>query len=512
MVADVAADGAASRDGDRRGLSRRTLVKGSLVGAGLGAGLAGVTQATAARAAPKAGPTGNPRIVVIGAGLAGLSAAYTLKKAGYTTTVYEASSRVGGRCYTNRSWKNGQVSEHGGEFIDSGHVEIRDLATELGLTLEDRVAATPKGFHERYYFNGADYPYDQVRRDLKAIYKQASSDADAAGYPTLYNSSTPRGVELDRMSIRDWIAAYVPGGVTSKLGKFIDMAYTIEYGADIAQQSALNFIYLFGFGSPAEVPIFGESDEQFHVAGGNDQIVARLAAALKGQIITSTQLTAVRQKGNGYQLTLGSGSGTADVAADRVVLALPFSLLRQVDLSKANFPAGKMKAINELPMGANTKLTLQFNRRVWNDLHCTGETYGDTGFQNTWDSTLGQAGTTGVLTNFTGGTVASGFGAARTPAQYANQFLKQLEPVLPGVTQAWNGTVALDYWPGNPWTKGAYSYFGVGQYTTICGLPGEAAGACHFAGEHTSVDYQGYLNGAVETGQRAADEIIAALV
>jgi monoamine oxidase len=170
-----------------------------------------------------------------------------------------------------------------------------------------------------------------------------------------------------------------------------------------------------------------------------------------------------------------------------------------------------MKAINELPMGANTKLTLQFNRRVWHDLSCTGDAYGDTGFQDTWDSTLGQAGTTGVLTNFTGGTVALGFGGSKTPAQYANQFLKQLEPVLPGVTRAWSGAVALDNWPGNPWTKGAYSYFGVGQYTTIAGIPGEAVGACHFAGEHTSVDYQGYLNGAVETGQRAADEIITAL-
>jgi monoamine oxidase len=299
--------------------------------------------------------------------------------------------------------------------------------------------------------------------------------------------------------------------VTSKLGKFIDVAYTIEYGADIAQQSALNFIYLFGFGDPTDVPIFGESDEQFHVAGGNDQIVTKLAAALKGHIVTSTALTAVRQKGDSYQLTLSSGSASTDVDADRVVLALPFSLLRQVDLGRAKFPAAKMTAINELPMGANTKLTLQFNRRVWNDLRCTGETYGDTGFQNTWDSTLGQNGTTGVLTNFTGGTVALGFGASKTPAQYANQFLKQLEPVLPGVTKAWSGAVALDYWPGNPWTKGAYSYFGVGHYTTIAGIAGEAVGACHFAGEHTSVDYQGYLNGAVETGQRAADEIITAL-
>ena len=75
----------------------------------------------------------------------------------------------------------------------------------------------------------------------------------------------------------------------------------------------------------------------------------------------------------------------------------------------------------------------------------------------------------------------------------------------------WNGRATIDYWAGNPWTNGSYSYWKVGQYTKFAGAEREIEGACHFAGEHTSIDFQGYLNGAVETGQRAAGEVITAL-
>ena len=84
------------------------------------------------------------------------------------------------------------------------------------------------------------------------------------------------------------------------------------------------------------------------------------------------------------------------------------------------------------------------------------------------------------------------------------------EPVLPGVTAKWNGRATVDYWLGNPWTKGSYSFWKVGQYTRFAGVEREPEGNCHFAGEHTSVDFQGYLNGAVETGQRAAQELLSA--
>jgi len=194
-----------------------------------------------------------------------------------------------------------------------------------------------------------------------------------------------------------------------------------------------------------------------------------------------------------------------------VILTLPFTILgSSVDYSQAGFSGRKVTAIEELGMGTNSKLHVQFGRRHWTTLGSNGETFADTGYQNTWDVTRAQSGRAGILVDYTGGKIGASFGSG-TLASRAAQFLKQLEPVLPGITPLWNGRATLDYWAGYPWTKGSYSYWKVGQYTKFAGVEREREGNCHFAGEHTSVDFQGYLNGAVETGERAAGEILADL-
>ena len=99
----------------------------------------------------------------------------------------------------------------------------------------------------------------------------------------------------------------------------------------------------------------------------------------------------------------------------------------------------------------------------------------------------------------------------RLPAALATEFLTRISPVIPGLSAAYNDRVSFDDWPANPWTLGSYSYWKVGQYSTIAGAEREIDGACHFAGEHTSIDSQGYLNGAVESGERAAREVMAAV-
>ncbi|NJC68492.1 FAD-dependent oxidoreductase [Planosporangium thailandense] len=481
--------------------------------------LAGAAGLAAAATYNLARPTralaaGSPRIVVIGAGLAGLSTAYQLKKSGYAATVYEAADQVGGRCWTVRGvFGDGQIAEHGGELIDQNHTDLLQLTQELGLTVSNLKNTEPAGTDELYWFDGGKYDNAQAKTDLQGIWQQLHNDVSAASYPTLYNSWTRRGWELDHMSVRDWINAYVPGGFSSRLGRLLDVAYNIEYGAETTDQSSLNLLYLLGYQGPGNFRMFGKSNEKYHVDGGNDRVATALAAKLPGQIQLGTALTALADRGDGtWSVTVApSGGGrSTTVVADHVVLALPFSLLRQVDLSKANFPGQKTKAITQSAMGSNTKLQLQFARRSWYDIGCNGETYADTGYQNTWEVSRAQSGTSGVLVNYTGGTIARDF-SSLTPSQYANRFLGQFEPVLPGITGLWNGRVSLDCWANYPWTKGAYSYWRVGGYTSICGSEREAVGSCHFAGEHTSVDFQGYLNGAVESGYRAASEIVAAL-
>jgi monoamine oxidase len=183
---------------------------------------------------------------------------------------------------------------------------------------------------------------------------------------------------------------------------------------------------------------------------------------------------------------------------------------RSVDFSKAGFNGVKTRAINELGMGTNSKLHLGFKSRYWRTLGNNGETYADTGYQNTWEVSRTQPGTAGVLVDYTGGTIGDSFGSG-TPTTRAKAFLGQIEPVLPGVTKAWDGTATVDYWAAYPWTRGSYSYWRVGQYTAFSGAESEISGACHFCGEHTSQDFQGYLQGGVESGERAAGEVVAAL-
>src|SRR4029450_9917705 len=175
---------------------------------------------------------------------------------------------------------------------------------------------------------------------------QVHNDVSAASYPTLWNLNTQRGRELDAMSIAQWIDTYVPGGRGSKLGQLLDVAYNIEYGAESNVQSSLNMLYLLGYAGPGNLRIFGKSNEKYHVRGGNDQVPALLTQALGSQITLGSELIAIKLNPDAtYTLTFKQGNRTKSVAADHVVLALPFSIMRSsVDWSKAGFGPYKSRA------------------------------------------------------------------------------------------------------------------------------------------------------------------------
>ena len=493
--------------------TRRELVKRTAA-----AGVAVAGASTMGRFAKAAYGAGQPQIAVVGAGLAGLTCAYRLQQAGYYATVYEANpERIGGRCWTIRGFDQGQIAEHGGELIDQGHTAMRQLTQQLGFTLDNLLQAQPNGTEDFFYVNGAKYPYSQLVVDLNGIYQKLHKDVSAASYPTLWNNYTERGWELDHMSIIDWLDETVPnGGASSNLGRVLDIAYNIEYGAECSQQSALNLLYLLGYSGQGQFRVFGPSNEKYHVKGGNDQVPLELGRRLAGQMRMDHVLTAIKQNtGGSFTLTFQNGATARTATVDHVVLAIPFSMLRGVNYSKAGFEPLKVTAIKELPMGTNSKLHVQFLDRFWYDADNNGNTYADTGYQNTWEVTRAQNGVKGILVDYTGGTVGDSFGSG-TPQARAAQFLAQLAPQFPelSLTDHWDGlasSVTVDYWAGYPWTKGSYSYWKVGQYTKFSGIEKERQGNCHFAGEHTSQDFQGYLNGGVETGERAAAEILGDL-
>ena len=490
--------------------TRRELVKRT---AAAGAALAGA--GTMGRFAKAAYGATQPQIAVVGAGLAGLTCAYRLKQAGLNAQIYEASDRIGGRCYSIRDFSP-LIAEHGGELIDQGHTQVRHLAQELGLTLDDLLQAQPSGTEDFFWVNGGKYQYSQLLVDLNGIYQKLHKDVVAAGYPTHWNLYTQRGWELDHMSIIQWLDETVPnGGSKSNLGRVLDIAYNIEYGAECNVQSALNLLYLLGYRGQGQFRVFGASNEKYHVRGGNDQIATGLGDALANQISLGTALTAIKQNGTGtFTLTFSNGAGSNTVTVDHVVLALPFSLLQSVNYSKAGFEPLKVTAIKQLPMGTNSKLHVEFNDRFWYGAGNNGNTYADTGYQNTWEVSRAQGGGKGkgLLVDYTGGNIGASFGTG-TPSSRAQQFMSQMQPLFPGITVAnhWSGRATIDFWTGYQWTKGSYSYWKVGQYTKFSGMEKVRQGNCHFCGEHTSQDNQGYLEGAVETGQNAADEILGDL-
>jgi monoamine oxidase len=500
----------------RNGLSRRDFIK--ISGATVGA--AALTGPIAAFAAAQ------PRIGIVGGGIAGLTAALTLQDAGYTATVFEASNRVGGRMHSDTtSWANGQVSEHCGELVDSDHKLIQKLASRFGIPLTDLRAAEPLQSDETYYFFGKYYTRDQANVDFGPVYTAVHKDMNAAGYPTLYNQSTPAGQVLDNMSIYDWIESRVPGGHSSPMGQLLDVAYNIEYGNVTKQQSSLNLIYLLAFQpDPGNFRIFGRSDERYHLTGGNERLPRAIAASLPaGSVKLNWAMTAIATNADGtHTLSFTTPLGPQSQTFDRVILALPFSVLRTLNYRKAGFDSLKTTAITQLGYGKNAKLHLQFDSRLWNQSGpwgiSTGTTYADTGYQNTWDVSRGQDGSTGILVDYTGGGVplASFSGDPNDPAVvagFATTFLSQLDPVFPGIKGQWNQRATLDVPLANPYLLGSYSYWKVGQYTQFSGYEKARQpfpnGRCHFAGEHCSQNFQGYMEGGAEEGQRAANEILA---
>jgi monoamine oxidase len=170
--------------------------------------------------------------------------------------------------------------------------------------------------------------------------------------------------------------------------------------------------------------------------------------------------------------------------------------------------------IEKLGYGNNVKLHLQFKSRLWNQSGpwgiSSGSSFADTGYQNTWDVTRAQDGRTGILVDYTGGDTAAQLQSNPSMVQsHAITFLSQLDPVFPGITLQWNGKATLDAPALDPNIRGSYSYWKLGQYTLFSGSERERSGNCHFAGEHCSINFQGFMEGGAQEGARAAGEILA---
>ena len=487
----------------RRRLTRRDFLKGSLAVAAA-AGAASVPRVLL----PPVSAAAPPRIVIVGAGIAGLNAAWHLRKTGYRAAIYEASPRVGGRMFTQHNvMAAGLSTEFGGEFIDSEHEDMLELVKEFGLSLIDTDQRSEEDLNVSYFFNNRQMTERQVIEAYRPFTRRIAADSDKVPDDIGFRVHPPEAEALDRMPLSEYLDRI---GMEGWLKELMLVAYVTEYGSNADRQSALNFITYIGTDLSKGFEIFGDSDQRYKVRGGNQQVPDALAARLRNQITLEHALVAVAARGRGVQLTFARpGGGHTEVPADFAILALPFTILRDVDL-RVEMPPYKTRAIRDLGYGTNSKLMLGFRSRVWRQQGYSGEFYGDQWYQTGWDNSQLQPGVAGGLTLFLGGT--PGVDVGRGPAREQGlRALPDLELMFPGATHQYNGSIARMMWPTYRWVKASYSAYAPGQWTSIRGAEGLPVGPLYFAGEHTSLDWQGFMNGGAETGRFAAQALLRRL-
>ena len=496
------------------GYTRRGVIQAGAVLGGAALLAAGGLGSTRARAATR-GHRPHGSVAIVGAGLAGIAAAYQLNRVGIHVQVFEARERLGGRCWTARGFADGQTAEHGGEFVDTRHVHLRQLARQLDLKLDDLWSARAGSFYP-LWADGGLVSQRELGSAMGRISDAAAAEARRLGVlrangsvttaPISFGTAVPAAVRLDQLTMGEWLEHHVDGILGTPVGQIIDEIMGSWYGSNFDRLSAVNWIDFFVIPYPG-------GDERWHVHGGNDRVISRAAATLPDRAIhRQAVLRAIRRRGSRYHLSF---DGHRQVVADLVILTLPFTTLRDVDYAGAGFSPHKQAAIEQLGMGDDSKVLVQYDRRPWqmSDWSASLESV-DPDF-DTWESSAAQPGSAGLITAYAGGHTAREWSApdphGSAPAALRDQVLRRINQAVPGTRQHFNGHAWADLWPHDPWVKGSYAAFERGQYTRFWEGTGRAEGNVHFAGEATSTYSQGFLNGGVESGDRAAIEVMRKL-
>jgi len=506
IARDADQTGASSAEavGKAREVSRRTF-------------LGGMAAASALIVAPRVARAGRPPpkvdVGIVGGGLAGLQCAHDLGAAGLRPALYDASNRLGGRQFSLRGTFPGQVAERGGELIDNLHKTMLGWVNRLGLTRED---VTRTGGDEFYYFDGRLIPEATIVEEYRAFVAAMRVDLRASSGAPTADAFNAADVALDRLSLADYLTSRGCGRYARKA---IEEAYVAEYGRETGEQSSLNFLLFIHADRRSKFTPFGVfSDERFHVVEGNDAIASGIAARLTRAPELEMRLEAVRKTSAGrVELTFRNGNRSIVRTHDKVVLTIPFSVLRTVSLDASlALPAWKRTAIDSLGYGDNAKLMVGFQGPYWGALGGTGASYSDlANHQATWETSPTTATSEhAILTDYSGG--VRGKNLSSNTQQETGKFLGDLERVMPGAAAHVKRTggsylAHLEHWPSNPLTRGSYTCYRPGQFTTIAGNEGKPVGNLLFAGEHTNSFYawQGFMEGALLSGIDAAAEILA---
>lgn len=484
---------------ERAAISRREALKASLA-AGMALGLMGPA-ALARRRESRA------RIVVIGAGFAGLACADRLHGLGHDVTVLEAAPRVGGRVLTfqgDAALAPGRIVEGGGELIGSNHPTWLALARRFDLSMRD-VSDEPGD--EPIIVDGVTLTRAEVDALWEAVDHVATRMTNEARPVDAQRPwLTPDAGTLDTPSLAGWFASL---GLTPRELAVLDAQFRADNGVDCDRQSVLgNLAAIKGGG----LERYWTESEVYRCAEGNQALARALAATLGDRVRTLAPVTRIeRREGAGGSAGGGGGARVhaagATFEADAVVLAVPPTVWKDIEIDPALIPAKPPQ------LGMNTKFLSVLRTPVWKDKGLSPDSLRTGAINLTWHSTDNQPAVEGgggpvVLNAFSGGRDAKALHDMPVAERVA-RLASELEATYPGVRDATIKTRFMD-WPGFRYTKAGYSFPAPGELTSGAAGLHEAFGPLHIAGEHCSHAFVGYMEGALQSGLEVADRIHSA--
>jgi monoamine oxidase len=439
------------------------------------------------------------RVIIVGAGPAGLAVAQRLREAGTDVVVLEARPRAGGRVRTVRAAFDGLHGEAGAARIAEAHTFTLDWINRLGLSVKPFGAnqGAPLSVVRGQRIRGNDsaqieklplnlHP-DERGLTPAALLKRAVGDvigdlADVDPMPETY----ARWQNYDRQTWPQWLHAR---------GASEDAVALMTLGADPFKLSALYVL--------RQIALHGDSQHYYTIAGGMDLLPKKLADSLGNAIKYNAAVTAIRQDAAGVDVSCLENGRTVSLRADRVVVAIPFSTLRNVTVDPP-FAADKMQAIAELAYYPATRILLQTRERFWIKAGANGAVRTDFALE-TWDDSAGQAGSGGMLSATIGGRMDESLAQIATDDRLrtGEKMIAQAFPDIAAMTA--KGFVRR--WSDEPWSRGAFAAFTPGQMSSFMPVAARVEGRVHFAGEHTS-PWTGWMEGALRSGERVVEEIL----
>lgn len=440
-------------------------------------------------------------VVVVGAGIAGLGAARALVHGGQSVVVLEARDRVGGRTATI-DFAGGRF-DVGGQWLAPQQHRMQALVRTYGLAMfptfhHGRKVLELDGLRSTYDGAIPSLPWASLL-DLEIARRVMDRQRTRLPSDAPHRAADARA--LDALSLAAWRRRHMRTRATRAV---FDAAVRVVFGAEPAEISALYFTAYVnaGGGFLKLVEVEGAAQEQRFVDGAQSAAAA-IAAELGDAVRLRSPVRAIEWHGSGA--TVRTDGDT--YRADQVILALAPALVRTIVFEPA-LPAAKDQLLQRMPMGATTKFLAAYERPFWRDAGLSGEAVSDGVVSVTYDNTSAD-GRVATLVGFIVGESARRL-AVRSPVD-------RRRVVLDSLTR-WFGSAAstpFAYeekdWSADPWSGGCpVGVLPPGALTTAAATRQEPVGCLHFAGTETATEWTGYMEGALQSGERAAAEVLAA--